>query len=134
MATSFTLRTGFRDFRVRIARPIPDETRCTVHELCTNLTFSCHSVTLPPRTPSRCVAPMPRDRRSDLTGADQVVSSASGAPAFGVKNLNVADSALLTLERLSLTIQFVFRLSPPSGSRANGGPIFVVFPAFFFAQ
>jgi hypothetical protein len=30
--------------------------------------------------------------------ADQVASSASGAAAFGVKNLNVADSASLTTD------------------------------------
>ena len=50
-----------------------------------------------------------------------------------MKNLNVADSASLTLERLSLTIQFMYRLSPPSGSGGNGGRFFAVFPAIFFA-
>lgn len=47
----------------------------------TKLRMKCGRVTLPPRTPSRCVAPMPRDRRLDLTGSRPSLSHlANSAP------------------------------------------------------
>ena len=65
--------------------------------------------------------------------ADQVVSSASGAPAFGLKNPNIADSAPLTRWSAHETIQFLICCSLSLGSGGNGGRFLVGFPAFFFA-
>ena len=69
-----------------------------------------------------------------LTSGSPSCLISTDAPAFGVKNLNLADSASLTSERLTQTIQFVCCMSPPSGSGGNIGRFFVGLPALFFAQ